>query len=355
MEWEVYMSTADFAARMNKKLGSQVVVPASELIIPRRYTSGSFAFDAALGGGYPANQFVEVIGPSSAGKTFTTFKCIAANQRQDPAFSTLWVAGEHFDKDQAEALGVDLSRVMLVRTQVMEHAMETMIDGIECQEFDCVTLDSYPALVPSDEAEKGMDEHVMASGAKILNKFIRKVGPGMARALDGSDRPFFGIFINQWREKIGVMYGDPRTTPGGKGKDYFFYVRVELSRDGDFIKEKRPGQGEVKVGQSVKLKTIKNKSASPQKIATVDLYFSDAPSLGFVRGDYDVAKEYIDIGISLGFITRAGAYYRYGGQQWQGKDGLTAALRSDSLLQEALRRDVLSSSQELEQLDYMEG
>jgi recombination protein RecA len=348
------MSTTDFAARMNKKLGSRIVVPASELVVGKRFTSGSFAFDAALGGGYPPNQVVEVIGPASAGKTFTTFKCIAANQKLDPAFSTLWVAGEHFDREQAEALGVDLNRVTLVRTQVMEHALEAMIDGIECQEFDNVTLDSYPALVPSDEAAKGMDEFVMASGAKVLNKFIRKVGPAMTRAIDGSDRPFFGIFINQWRDKIGTMYGDPRTTPGGKGKDYFFYVRTELSRDGDFIKEKRPGDGEVKVGQRIKFKTVKNKSAAPQQTGVVAAYFADAPSLGFKRGDYDVAGEFADIGISLGLITRAGAFYRYGGQQWQGKDSLTDALRSDTLLQEALRRDVLDTARAMEQLDSME-
>lgn len=349
------MSTSDFAARMNKKLGAQLVVPASELITPRRFTSGSFAFDAALGGGYPANQFMEVIGPSSAGKTFTSLKCIAANQSLDDNFQALWVAGEHFDKDQALALGVDLNRVTLVKTQVMEHALESMIDGIECQEFDCVVLDSYPALVPSDEAAKGMDEFVMASGAKVLNKFIRKVGPAMTRAIDGSDRPFFGLFINQWRDKIGVMYGDPRTTPGGKGKDYFFYVRLELSKDGDFIKEKRPGQGEVKVGQTIKIKTVKNKSAAPQQVATVDAYFADAPSLGFKRGDYNVAKEFADIGISLGLITRSGAWYKYGGQQFQGMNGLTDGLRADTLLQEALRQDVMGFASALEQLDSMEA
>lgn len=350
------MSTSDFAARMNKKLGKQLVVPASELLIPRRFTSGSFAFDAALGGGYPANQWIEVIGPASAGKTFTTFKCIAANQREDPNFSTLWVAGEHFDKDQAMALGVDLSRVVVAHTQIMEQALETLIDGTDCQEFDCLVLDSYPALLPSDEGEKGMDEFVMASGAKLLNKFIRKAGPASARALDGSDRPFFGIFINQWRDHIGGFspHGTPKITPGGKGKDYFFYIREELSRDGNFIMEKRPGQGEVKVGQTTKLKTIKNKSAAPQQIASVDLYFADAPSLGFRRGDYDTGKEFVEIGISLGLITRAGAYYRYAGQQWLGKDGLTSALKSDTLLQEELRRDVLSISSSLDQLDTME-
>jgi len=348
------MSTTDFATRLNKKLGSRLVVPASELVTSKRFTSGSFAFDAALGGGYPPNQFVEVIGPASAGKTFTTFKCLAANQRLDPDFSTLWVAGEHFDREQAEALGVDLNRVMLVQTQIMEHATEAMIDGVESKEFDCIVLDSYPALVPSDEAAKGMDEFVMASGAKVLNKFIRKVGPAMTRAIDGSERPFFGIFINQWRDKIGVMYGDPRTTPGGKGKDYFFYVRVELSRDGDFIKEKRPGQDDVKVGQRIRYKTVKNKSAAPQQTGFVNAYFADAPSLGFKRGDYDIAGEFTDIGISLGLIARAGKFYSYGGQRWEGKERLTDALRSDTLLQEALRRDVLDAARAMDQLDTME-
>jgi recombination protein RecA len=345
------MSTSEFAARMNKKLGATLVVPASSLTFGERFTSGSTAFDAALGGGYPPNQFVEVIGPASAGKTATTLKCLAANQRKNPEFSTLWVAGEHFDKDQAEAMGVDLSKVMLVRTQVMEHALEVMIDGLESREFDCEVLDSYPALVPGDEQEKGMDEHTMASGAKVLNKFIRKVGPASARAIDGSERPFLGIFINQWRDKIGTMYGDPRTTPGGKGKDYFFYVRLELSKDGDFIKEKRPGQGEVKVGQTIRMKTIKNKSAAPQRVATVDYYFTDAPSLGFSRGDYDTAKELTDVALSLGLISRAGAYYRYEGQQWQGKDALSAALRSDALLREVLRSHVLDSSSDNHELD----
>lgn len=351
------MSTASFAAKMNKKLGAPLVVPASEMVVARRYTSGSLAFDAALGGGYPANQWVEVIGPSSAGKTFTTFKCIAANQREDPGFMTLWVAGEHFDRDQAEALGVDLTRVLLVNTQLMDSALETMIDAVDSREFDAVVLDSYPALVPPDEAEKGMDEFVMASGAKLLNKFIRKVGPAGARSLDQSERPFFGVIINQWRDHIGGFspVGTPKITPGGKGKDYFFYIRLELTRDGNFIIEKRPGQGEVKVGQTIKMKTIKNKSASPQQVGVVDAYFADAPSLGFRRGDYDTGKEFVDIALSLGIVTRAGAYYRYGGQQWQGKDGLTAALRSDSLLQEALRQDVLDYASAMEQLDSMEG
>lgn len=351
------MSTTDFIKKLNKKLGAELVIHADALTTQRRFTSGSVAWDAALGGGYPANQWIEVVGPSSAGKTFTTFKCVAANQREDPEFMTLWVAGEHFDRDQAEALGVDLSRVVLVNTRVAEQAFEAMLDGMECKEFDLIVLDSYPALTTEQEAEKGMDEATMAVGAKLMNKFVRKAGAVGNRALDGSERPYFGIIINQWRDNIGAFspYGTPKISPGGKGKDYFFYVRIELTKDGQFITEKRPGfKDPVKVGQTTKMKTLKNKSASPQQTASVDLYFDDAPSLGFKRGDYDIVKEFTDIGISLGVITRGGAYYRYNGQQWMGKDGLTEAIKSDSLLQDSLRRDILAASQDNHVLDTME-
>jgi recombination protein RecA len=351
------MSTADFAAKMNKRLGGDFVVQASQLIVPRRYTSGSLTWDSTLGGGYPANQWTEVIGPASAGKTATTYKCIAANQKADSNFEVLWVAGEHFDKEQAAALGVDLNRTTVVSTQLMEQAFDAMILGTESREFDCIVLDSYPALTTGEEAEKTMEEFTVATGAKLMNKFIRKANLASARALDGSERPFFGIIINQWRDQIGGFSprGTPKITPGGKGKDYFFYTRIELSRDGDFLTEKRPGEGDVKVGQTIKMKTIKNKSAAPQQIATVDYYFTDAPSQGFSRGDYNVAKEYATIGISLGIIQRSGAWYKYSGQQFQGLAGLTSALREDSLLREVLRSHVLEASTDTSELGQVEA
>jgi recombination protein RecA len=350
------MSSADFAAKMNKRLGGDFVVQASELIIARRYTSGSLTWDSTLGGGYPANQWTEIIGLPSAGKTATTFKCIAANQRMDPDFEALWVAGEHFDKDQAAALGVDLNRVTVVSTRLMEQAFDTLVLGTESREFDCLVLDSYPALTTGEEAEKTMEEFTVATGAKLMNKFVRKANLASVRSLDGTERPFFGLIINQWRDQIGGFSprGTPKISPGGKGKDYFFYTRIEITRDGDFLKEKRPGSEEEKVGQTIKMKTIKNKSNAPQKTATVDFYFADAPTLGFKRGDYDVAKEYATIAISLGLIKRAGAWYRYQGQQWNGLPSLTDALRSDSLLREVLRSEVLAASTDTSELGQVE-
>lgn len=346
-------STRAFTARLNKILGEEVIISAEDLVIPRRYTSGSLSLDVILGGGFPANQWTEIIGPESSGKTATLYKMIAANQALDPEFTVFWIAAEHFDSEQAEALGVDLSRVDVARTQAMEVAFQIMIEGADSKDYDCIILDSYPALVPGEEAEKGMDEFTTATGARLLNKFIRKAGAASQRKADGSDRPFFGVIINQWRDAIGVYsrFGVPKTTPGGKGKNYFYYCRVEVSRD-DWLTEKRPGlKDPFKVGQTIKYKTIKNKSAAPQQVATVDFYFRGAPFLGFRRGEYDTAKEYVDTAIALGVIARAGAYYRFNDDQWQGQPALLAAVREDVELRALIQKFVLEMASDPRALD----
>lgn len=346
-------STRAFAAKLNKILGDDVIIPAEDLAIPRRYTSGSLSLDVILGGGFPGNLWTEVIGLESSGKTSALLKAIAANQRLDPNFTTMWVAGEHFDSEQAEALGVDLTRVDLARTQAMEAATQIMLEAAESQEYDCVILDSYPSLVPGEEAEKGMDEFTTATGAKLLNKFVRKAGPASQRPADGSGRPFFGVIVNQYREKIGGFsrFGPLKTTPGGLGKNYFFYARLEVSRD-DWITEKRPGiKDPVKVGQTIKFKTIKSKGSPPQQISNVDFYFVGAPFLGFKRGEYDVAKEFVDTAMALGVVERAGAYYRFDGDQWQGKDKMLEAVREDVDLRASLQKAVLDMASDPKALD----
>jgi recombination protein RecA len=346
-------ATRAFAANLNKILGDEVIISAEDLVIPRRYTSGNLPLDVILGGGFPGNQWTEVIGLESSGKTATLFKMVAANQKLDPEFMTLWVAAEHFDSEQAEALGVDPTRVQVARTQSMEGALQIMIEAADSRLFDCIILDSYPALLPSEEAEKGMDEFTTAAGARLMGKFIRKGGAASLRKADGSERPFFGVIVNQWQDQVGgfARFGTPKTSPGGKKKNYFFYCRLEVSRD-DWITEKRPGiKDPVKVGQVIKYKTFKNKSAAPQQVATTDFYFVGAPFLGFKRGDYDVAKAYVDTAIAMNLIERAGAYYRFNGQQWQGKDGVLAAVREDMDLRAAIQKLVLELASDPRALD----
>lgn len=325
---------------INKKMGADTVVLGSEIIeVADRFTTGSVAVDVALGGGWPANQWHEVIGEASNGKTALALKTIAANQKRDPNFTTVWVAAEEWVPAYAELCGVDTSRVYVVSTNIMEMAYEAVIEFAESKAVDCIVIDSLPALVPSSEDEKQMEESTVGRTALLTNKFFRKVGKASKRSLTEHERPFIGIVINQWRSKIGVMYGDPRTTPGGLGKDYAFFTRMEVRRD-EWI-EAGTGQEKRRIGQSIKVRIIKNKSAPPSQTATVDFYFASGGDIP--AGEFDFAKEIVAMGIINKVIVRAGAYYRYAGRQWQGSDAMLGSIREELDLKEALERDVLDS------------
>ena len=255
--------------KINKDYGAGTIVLGSDIIAsPPRFTSGSLSIDVALGGGWPPNQWHEIIGEASNGKTALALKTVAANQRRDPEFTTIWVAAEEWVVGYAELCGVDASRVYVVSTNIMEEAYGAVIKFAESKAVDCIVVDSLPALVPSAEDDKEMEESTVGRGALLTNKFFRKVGKASKRSLVAPERPFIGIVINQYRMKIGVMYGDPRTTPGGLGKDYAFFTRTEVRRD-EWI-ESGTGQEKRRVGQSIKARIIKNKSAAPSQVATVD-------------------------------------------------------------------------------------
>lgn len=311
------------------------------------------SLDVALGGGWPGGKWAEVRGRESAGKTAITLKTIAANQVLDPSFETLWIAAEDYDVDQAQALGVDNTRVTVVPTQEMELAFEIMIEGAGSKSMDCIVLDSYPALSPSEEASKAMDEFTTAVGARLMNKFTRKAGSATRREQD--ERPLLGIIINQYRDKIGgwAPRGVPQTTPGGHGKDYFYYAILEVAKD-DFITEKRPGVPDpVKVGQTIAFRTIKNKSAAPQQTAKVDFYFRSAPYLGFERGEYDLGKEYFTMGVLFRTIKKSGAWYYYGDYKWQGKDSVMADFRANPDLRDQIGAEVLEAAKNPKLVDQI--
>lgn len=342
-------------AEWNKKVGDNSVVLASDIVIPRRFTTGSLSLDVALGGGWPGNQWVEVIGHESSGKTAIAFKTIAANQALDKDFSTFWLAAEHYDTDQAEALGVDNSRVVVAPTQKMELGLDFLLAAAESQLYDCLVLDSYPAMIPLEEDDKAMNEAVVAVGAKLFNKFWRKAGDATRRNPDGSERAMLGIVINQFRDKIGgfARFGVPQTSPGGHGKDYAFYTRVKLGRY-EWITEKRTGYPDpVSVGQTVVVETMKNKSAAPRQKAHIDFYFRNAITTGFHRGDFDLGKEYVTMGVLFGVIQRSGSWHHYAGQKWISKDATEAAIREDKGLMDQLRAEVLEVASDPRRLDDM--
>ena len=325
---------------LNKKLGEGTVVLAGDIdhnLLPR-FPSGSLALDLILGGGWPGNQWNELVGSSSHGKTAVCLKTIAANQQRDPEFTTVWIAAEEWVPDHAVMCGVDLDRVLIVETNVSEHAFESVIQFAETKAIDCIVIDSLPALIPLPEDEKDMEQLTVGRQAMLTNKFFRKVGKAMKRSLLEEERPLLGLAINQWREKIGVMMGDPRTTPGGAGKDYAYFTRVEVKRDAWI--EAGSSSDKIKVGQGIRLRTIKNKSAPPMQTAYIDFYFREGGDCS--PGSYDFAKELVSLAALHGVLDRAGAWYSYGDRKWQGGDAVLTDVRAEPDLYAALDKDVRS-------------
>lgn len=319
----------------NKDQGVPVVVRGAEMKDQEimRCTSGNLAFDVMLGGGWALNQWHEIIGDESSGKTALALKTVAANMAIDPEYTCLWIAAESFVPEYAEAIGVDLTRMVVVEHNVMEDVYTIVLDAMDDRAVDIVVVDSLPALIGKDEEEKSMDEFVVGVGARLTGKFLRKSGKAQKRSLVDEDRPVLGLMINQWREKIGVMYGDPRTTPGGRAKNYHYFTRVEVKRDEWIVDSHKD-----KVGQTIVCTTRKNKSARPGLVAMVDFYF--AKHGDFTTGQFDTLKQVVLMGVGADLITRAGAFYTYGTERWQGMDKLVAGIRDNPKLYTKLYRDV---------------
>jgi recombination protein RecA len=294
------------------------------------------SLDIALGGGWPLNQWCELIGYESAGKTLVALKTIAANQARDKNWTALWFDAERsWDKRWARQLGVDDKRVIVMADNGMETVYQTCIEFLGTRKVDCVVIDSLPALVPEREDENDVGAMAPGLGAILTGQFFRKQQPATKRSMTHEERPVLGLMINQWREKIGVMHGDPRTTPGGRGKNFFFVVRLELKRD-DWIEE-----GDFRVGQTIKAHTVKNKTAAPQRTAIFDFYFADAGE--FVAGQYDRGKEIVAVGLMHKLVHRAGAFYSYGDQKWQGRERMLDALRTQPELLGALEAEIMAT------------
>ena len=318
--------SAIIAARLNrdKRFGEGSVVIASDLKIPDRWTTGALAFDVAMSGGLAVNQWSEVVGLENHGKTTFVLKALAANQRRDPDFFCVWVASEAFDPKLADICGVDRTRVYLIEENVMELAFEAVLAFLQDRGCDMVVIDSYPAMVTALEDSKGVDE-ISMGGAKILNLFMRKATKAGKRSMtDLGDRPFTGVVVNQWRERIGVIRGDPRTTAGGKGKNYWMYARLDVKRT-EYIVDK----SKAKIGQAITVVCFKMKGARPGQIGVADFYFADHGE--FKAGDYDDFKQTINLALYFDVIGRSGNGY-------VGPEG--QFIKSHALLTDTLKSDV---------------
>jgi recombination protein RecA len=273
---------------------------------------------------------------NSSGKTMLVLKTIAINQANDPNWTVVWFAAEDFVDSYAEMLGCDLDRMIVVQENTMETVYEAAIEFLDSDSIDCIVIDSLPALVPIREEEGKMEDTQPGLGALLTGKFFRKAGSGMGRSVTEDERPIVGFVINQWRNKIGG-YGDPRVTPGGLAKNFFYFMRVEVRRD-EWIKNTK----QEPIGQTLKIVNVKNKQSPPGRFAVIDAYF--ARGNGFQAGDWDIVKDIVATGLTYGLIERHGAYYSYDGNRWNGRTAMYKALRKDESLQDKLYDAVLNST-----------
>lgn len=296
--------------------GSVMRLGAEEKQVIGSIPTGSLSLDIALGiGGIPRSRITEIYGSESSGKTTLALQCVAEAQKAGGL--ALFVDAEHaLDVEYARTLGVDTDRLYVAQPTTGEEALEIMEGMIRSGAMDVVVLDSVAALVPKAEIEGEMGDAHVGIQARMMSQALRKLG-GVVNKTNTSV-----IFINQIREKIGVMFGNPETTPGGRALKFWASCRLEVRR-GEFLKN-----GTEAYGARTKVKVVKNKVAPPFRNAEFDIIFGKGISRS---GDI------LDLAVLHEFVSRAGTYYNYGETRLgQGRDNSRTFLEENPELLEEL-------------------
>ena len=297
------------------RLGDDAAVPIA--CIP----TGSIALDVALGiGGIPRGRVTEIFGPESSGKTTVALHIVAEAQRAGG--TAAFIDAEHaLDPTYAQALGVDINELLVSQPDNGEQALEIADMLIRSNAVDVIVIDSVAALTPRAEIEGEMGDTHVGLQARLMSQALRKIAGSLHRSQTSA------VFINQLREKIGVMFGSPETTPGGRALKFYSSVRLDVRRI-ETLKD-----GTDAVGNRVRVKVVKNKVAPPFRQAEFDIIYG----VGISR-----EGSLIDLGVEEGIVRKAGAWYTYeGGQLGQGKENSRTFLREHTDIAQEIERRIL--------------
>jgi recombination protein RecA len=273
-------------------------------------STGSIGLDIALGiGGIPKGRIVEIYGPESSGKTTLSLHCIAEVQKLGG--TAAFIDAEHaFDKSYAEILGIDIENLLISQPDNGEQALDIVDMLVRSGIIDIIVVDSVAALVPKSELEGDMGDNKIGMQARLMSQALRKLTANIHKS------GCTCIFINQLREKIGVLFGSPETTPGGNALKFFASVRLDI-RKSTQIKD---SHGEI-IGNSTKVKVVKNKVAPPFKVVEFDIIYGKGISK---------SGELVDLGVAHGVIQKSGSWFAYKGENLaQGREAVKTILEEN--------------------------
>ncbi|MFC5702057.1 recombinase RecA [Cohnella faecalis] len=288
------------------------------------YSSGSLALDIALGiGGFPRGRIIEVYGPESSGKTTVALHAIAEVQRSGG--QAAFIDAEHaLDPLYASKLGVNIDELLLSQPDTGEQALEIAEALVRSGAVDIIVVDSVAALVPKAEIEGDMGDSFVGLQARLMSQAMRKLSGAISKSKS------IAIFINQLREKVGVMFGNPETTPGGRALKFYASVRLDVRRI-ESIK-----QGNDVIGNRTRIKVVKNKVAPPFKQAEVDIMYGEG-----------ISKEgsIVDIGVELDIVQKSGAWFSYSGERLgQGRENAKQTLKDNKELSWEIEKQIRDAS-----------
>ena len=282
--------------------------------------SGSLALDIALGvGGYPKGRIIEIFGPESSGKTTVALHAIAEAQKNGGRAA--FIDAEHaLDPVYAKKLGVNINELLLSQPDTGEQALEICDALVRSEAVNIIVVDSVAALVPKAEIEGEMGDSHVGLQARLMSQALRKLSGSINKTKTTC------IFINQLREKVGVLFGNPETTPGGRALKFYSSVRLDVRR-GEQLKN-----GESAIGNRTVIKVVKNKVAPPFKTAVVEIIYGEGISK---------ESEIIDMAVDAGILDKSGAWYSYNDEKiGQGKENVKALLKSNIDLRNEIEKKV---------------
>ena len=327
MSKKTNIAITDAISQIEKKFGKEAVMllGKKEHVDADVFSSGSIVIDKALGiGGYPIGRVIELYGPESSGKTTLALHAIAEVQKKGGIAA--FIDAEHaIDPVYAQKLGVDVDNLILSQPDSGEQALEIVDMLAKTGSIDLIIVDSVAALVPEAELNGEMKDQTIGAQARLMSKALRKITGSLNKGKTTI------IFINQIREKVGIIFGNPEVTPGGRALKFYASIRMEVRRVSSI------GAGQDIQGNNIKVKIVKNKLAAPFKIAFTEIIFSQGISK---------ESEVIQLADEMNIVERKGAWYKYKGENIaQGKANFRELLLKDRKLFEELHKLVTNKEE----------